>query len=82
MSGTRRVLVTGAGGLVGAWVTAALCALPGRFCVRVLVRSRDKLAQALAPLGVAVAGIEVADGDITDAAAVARARRTPVVMTH
>ncbi len=73
MSGTRRVLVTGAGGLVGAWVTAALCALPGRFCVRVLVRSREKLARALAPLGVAVADIEVADGDITDATAVARA---------
>lgn len=73
MSETRRVLVTGASGLVGAWATAALCAQPERFRVRVLVRSRDKLAKALAPLGVGVDALEVADGDITDPATVARA---------
>jgi len=73
MSDARRILVTGASGLVGAWVTKALCAQPERFRVRVLVRSRDKLARALAPLGVSVETLEVAEGDITDAAAVARA---------
>ncbi|MBK9467970.1 MAG: NAD-dependent epimerase/dehydratase family protein [Gammaproteobacteria bacterium] len=73
MSDARRILVTGASGLVGAWVTKALCAQPERFRVRVLVRSRDKLARALAPLGMSPETLDVAEGDITDSAAVARA---------
>ena len=54
-------------------VTKALCAQPERFRVRVLVRSRDKLARALAPLGMSPETLDVAEGDITDSAAVARA---------
>jgi len=73
MSDSRTVLVTGAGGLVGAWTVAGLCAREKCFRVRALVRSPAKLVQALAPLGVAPSAIEIAEGDITDSASVARA---------
>lgn len=73
MSEPRRVLVTGASGLVGAWVVADLCAQQGRFRVRVVVRSPEKLQKALAPLGVDPVQLEILTGDITDAVAIAGA---------
>jgi len=82
MSEPRRVLVTGASGLVGAWVVAALAAAPARFRVRVMVRSRTRLARALAPLGVSVQSLEIAEGDITDAAAVAAAVARCAAVVH
>jgi len=69
----RRILVTGATGLVGAHVVAALCADPARFRVRLLLRSPQKLPRALLPLGVDQDALEIVHGDITDAASVARA---------
>jgi nucleoside-diphosphate-sugar epimerase len=65
-----RVLLTGAGGLVGAHTVAALLAEPDRFAVRALARSPGKLHAALAPLGVRPAQLEVTQGDVTHPASV------------
>lgn len=64
-----RVLVTGATGFVGAW-TAAAVAEAGH-SLRVLVRTPAKLGATLGALG--VEPDDVVEGDMTDAAAVARA---------
>ena len=66
----RRVLVTGAAGFVGVHTVATLLREPQNFIVRALVRSPQKLAQALAAFGISTDAIELALGDITDAAAV------------
>ena len=69
----RRVLLTGATGLIGCHTAAAL-AREG-FAVRALVRDEAKLARVLAPLGVDLArdGVEPARGDVEDPAS----KRTP-----
>lgn len=69
----RRVLLTGATGLIGCHTAAAL-AREG-FAVRALVRDEAKLARVLAPLGVDLArdGVEPARGDVEDPASIARA---------
>ncbi|HEU5318103.1 MAG TPA: NAD-dependent epimerase/dehydratase family protein [Chloroflexota bacterium] len=68
-----KVLVTGGTGFVGSHSVAAL--VRAGHAVRLLTRSRDRVAAALAPLGVAddVAADDVVGGDVTDPAAVARA---------
>ena len=66
----RRILVTGAAGFVGVHTVATLLREPEHFSVRVLVRSPQKLAQALAAFGISAESIELAQGDITDAAVV------------
>jgi nucleoside-diphosphate-sugar epimerase len=63
------VLVTGGTGFVGSNAIAALVAAGHR--VRVLARSRQRVAAALAPLG--VDGVESMLGDVTDQDAVERA---------
>jgi dihydroflavonol-4-reductase len=57
-----KVLVTGGTGFVGSHSVAALRAVG--HSVRMLVRSRDRIAPALDPLG--VSGVEAVDGDCTD----------------
>ena len=64
-----RVLVTGATGFIG-WHAAARLAASGH-AVRALVRDANKGRRVLAPIGVSAADLVV--GDMTDAAAVARA---------
>ena len=64
------VLVTGAGGLVGAHTVAALAREPRRFTIRALARDRARLLAALAPLGVTAEHLEIVLGDVTDEAAV------------
>jgi dihydroflavonol-4-reductase len=66
-----RVLVTGGTGYVGAHTVAALFAVGHD--VRLLVRRPDRVAPALAPLGVDPAAIEVVVGDVRDHDAVIRA---------
>jgi len=63
------VLVTGGTGFVGSNAIAALVAAGHR--VRVLARSQQRVAAALAPLG--VDGVESSIGDVTDPGAVERA---------
>lgn len=67
----RRVLLTGATGLIGCHTAAALAARG--FAVRALVRDEAKLERVLAPLGVARGAVEVAIGDVTDRASIERA---------
>ena len=69
-----RVRGTGGTGFVGSHTVAALCA--GGHHVKLLVRDPARMAPALAPHGLADLDYEV--GDVTDAAAVARARGPPV----
>lgn len=57
-----RILVTGASGLIGCHATAAL--LRAGHAVAALVRSPEKLAAALAPLGVGLGEVEVVLGDL------------------
>jgi nucleoside-diphosphate-sugar epimerase len=64
-----RVLVTGATGFVGSHTVGAL--QQRGHTVRVLARRPERVAPVLAPLG--VTDVQVAPGDMTDAAAVARA---------
>lgn len=64
-----KVLVTGGTGFIGAHTVAALRA--EGHDVRLLVRSRDRVAPALDPLG--VTDVDAVVGDCTDAASVRRA---------
>ena len=64
-----KVLVTGGTGFVGSHSTAALRA--GGHDVRLLVRSLDRVAPALDPLG--ISDLDVVEGDWTDPAWVGRA---------
>lgn len=65
-----RITVTGGTGFVGSHTVAALVAAGHE--VRLFARSRERVAPALAPLGVATE-LETIEGDVTDAAAVERA---------
>ena len=64
-----RVLVTGASGFIGCHIVARL--LDSGHEVRAFVRSRDKLAAAMAPFGVDVTDVRI--GDVTDRASVVEA---------
>lgn len=65
------VLLTGASGFLGVHTTQAL--LEAGHQVRALVRTPSRLIDHLAPLGVEPGRVEVAQGDMTDEAAVRRA---------
>ena len=66
---TRRLLLTGATGLIGSH-TAASLAREG-LAVRALVRDPAKLADVLGPLGLDPAAVEAVRGDVTDPESVA-----------
>lgn len=66
-----RVLVTGGGGFVGSYTTAALVAAGHE--PRLLVRSPERALAALARRGLAEGDVELVTGDMVDAAVVARA---------
>ena len=68
-----RVLLTGASGFVGSYTVPALVARDHE--VRVLVRNPDKLRDVLSRRGVDVSQLDIATGDMTDAAAVEHAAR-------
>jgi dihydroflavonol-4-reductase len=74
-----RVLITGGTGYVGAHTTAAL--LAAGHDVRLLVRSPERIAPALGPLGVTTT-VDHVVGDITDPAAVRRAVRGCDAVLH
>ena len=65
-----RVLVTGGTGFVGSHTIAAL--VEGGHQVRLLVRAVQRVAPALAPLGLQPADLDTVVGDVTDPAAVER----------
>jgi dihydroflavonol-4-reductase len=73
-----RVLVTGGTGYVGCHTVAALAGAGHE--VRLLVRSRDRIAPALEPLGTARADAVV--GDVTSAASVDQAMRGCDAVVH
>ncbi|MET9001561.1 SDR family NAD(P)-dependent oxidoreductase [Amycolatopsis sp. NPDC004169] len=64
------VAVTGGTGFLGAHTVRALLRHGHR--VRLLARRPDRVAAALAPLGVAPDAVDVVEGDVTDPAAAAR----------
>jgi dihydroflavonol-4-reductase len=66
-----RILVTGGTGFVGGHSVAALVAAGHE--VRLLVRSPERAPKTLVPLGVDPEAVEVAEGDVLDAASVERA---------
>lgn len=68
-----RVLVTGGTGFVGSHTVAAL--VEGGHEVRLLVRARQRVAAALAPLGLQAADLDTTVGDVTDPAAIDQAVR-------
>ncbi|MDA1003836.1 MAG: SDR family NAD(P)-dependent oxidoreductase [Chloroflexi bacterium] len=74
-----RITVTGGTGFVGSHTVAALVAAGHE--VRLFARSRDRVAPALAPLGVAQE-LETIEGDVTDAAAVERALTGTEAVVH
>lgn len=74
-----RVLITGGTGYVGAHTTAAL--LAAGHDVRLLVRSPERIAPALGPLGVTTT-VDHVVGDVTDPAAVRRAVRGCDAVLH
>ncbi|ARP73913.1 NAD-dependent epimerase [Streptomyces pluripotens] len=65
------VCVTGGTGFVGSHSVAAILRLGAR--VRILARDPAGVDRALRPLGIGPAAVKVVTGDVTDAAAVARA---------
>jgi nucleoside-diphosphate-sugar epimerase len=74
-----RVLITGGTGYVGAHTTAALIA--AGHDVRLLVRSPERIAPALAPLGI-TAPVDHMVGDVTDPESVGRALRGCDAVVH
>jgi dihydroflavonol-4-reductase len=75
-----RVLVTGGTGYVGSHTVAALVA--GGHQVRLLVRGRQRVAPALAPLGLNPSDLDTMVGDVTDPAAVDQAVRDCEAVVH
>ncbi|HVU60029.1 MAG TPA: SDR family NAD(P)-dependent oxidoreductase [Mycobacteriales bacterium] len=75
-----KVLVTGGTGFVGAHTVAAL--LDAGHEVRVLARRPERVASTIGALGVDVATVDVAEGDMTDADAVARAVKGVDAVIH
>ncbi len=75
------VLITGASGLVGAHAAGAILR-DGSHTVRVLARDPQRVLSAIAPLGVECNSIEIATGDVTDAAQVAEAMRGVDAVIH
>jgi len=73
-----KVLITGATGFVGCHTAAALARAGHE--LNLLVRSRERVRPALEPLG--VGEVEVATGDVTDAAAVEAALRGCDAVVH
>ena len=73
-----RVLVTGGTGFVGSHTVAALVA--NGHDVRLLVRSPDRIAPALEPLG--VGNVDSMVGDVTDAGSVERAMKGCEAVLH
>ena len=74
-----RVLVTGGTGFVGSHTVAALIAAGHE--VRLLVRSPDRIAPALRPLGV-TERLDHLVGDVTDPSSVARALEDCDAVVH
>jgi dihydroflavonol-4-reductase len=74
-----RILVTGGTGYVGSHTVAAL--IGAGHDVRLLVRSADRIAPALAPLGV-TASVDHVLGDVTDPDSVERAIRGCEAVLH
>ncbi len=75
-----RVLVTGGTGFVGSHTVAAL--VEGGHEVRLLVRARQRVAAALAPLGLQAADLDTTVGDVTDPAAIDQAVRGCEALVH
>jgi dihydroflavonol-4-reductase len=75
-----RVLVTGGTGFVGSHTVAAL--VEGGHEVRLLVRGRQRVAAALAPLGLQPPDLDTIVGDVTDPAAVDQAVRGCQAVVH
>jgi nucleoside-diphosphate-sugar epimerase len=75
-----RVLVTGGTGFVGSHTVAAL--VNGGHQVRLLVRDRQRVAPAVAPLGLQAGELDTIVGDVTDPAAVDQAVRGCEAVVH
>jgi dihydroflavonol-4-reductase len=74
------VLVTGGTGYVGSHTVAALVERGHQ--VRLLVRARQRVAAAVAPLGLLPADLDTIVGDVTDAAVVEQAVRGCQAVVH
>jgi dihydroflavonol-4-reductase len=75
-----RVLVTGGTGYVGSHTVAAL--VEAGHEVRLLVRARERVAPAVAPLGLRPSDLDTIVGDVTDPAAVEEAVRGCEAVVH
>lgn len=75
-----RVLITGATGYVGAYAVQRL--LAGGHDVRVMIRSRERLARNAGSIGVDLTALDVRFGDMTDAGAVREAVAGTDVVIH
>jgi dihydroflavonol-4-reductase len=75
-----RVLVTGGTGYVGSHTVAAL--VEGGHEVRLLVRAPQRVAPAVAPLGLQAADLDTVVGDVTDPEAVQRAAQGCQAVVH
>ena len=75
-----RVLVTGGTGFVGSHTVAALA--EGGHEVRLLVRARERVAPAVAPLDLHPSDLDTVVGDVTDPAAVEEAVRGCEAVLH
>jgi dihydroflavonol-4-reductase len=75
-----RVLVTGGTGYVGSHTVAAL--VEGGHEVRLLIRAVQRVAPAVAPLGLQAADLDTVVGDVTDPEAVQRAVQGCQAVVH